>query len=179
MNNPAELQALFSEHGVTDFKWIEPKALVVAQWVRLKCMFGCPDYGKNATCPPSVPSVAECERFFNEYHAGAIFHFQHKVDHPEDRHPWSRAVNHKLVQLERAVFLAGFQKAFVLLMDTCGFCAECEATRADCKNPKIARPTPEAMAVDVYSTARNLGYPIGVLSDYSRTMNRYAFLLVE
>jgi hypothetical protein len=35
------------------------------------------------------------------------------------------------------------------------------------------------MAVDVFSTVRQLGYPIQVLRDYSETMNRYAFLLVE
>jgi hypothetical protein len=35
------------------------------------------------------------------------------------------------------------------------------------------------MAIDVFSTVRQYGYPIEVLSDYSQAMNRYAFLLVE
>jgi hypothetical protein len=35
------------------------------------------------------------------------------------------------------------------------------------------------MAVDVFATVRNLGYPIEVLTDPSDVMNRYAFLLVE
>jgi hypothetical protein len=35
------------------------------------------------------------------------------------------------------------------------------------------------MAVDVFSTVRQIGYPIQVLVDYSQTMNRYAFLLIE
>ena len=33
--------------------------------------------------------------------------------------------------------------------------------------------------MDVFATARSLGYPIEVLTDRSQTMNRYAFLLVE
>ena len=35
------------------------------------------------------------------------------------------------------------------------------------KEPRLARPTPEAMAIDVYTTVRWVGYPIEVLSDYS------------
>ncbi len=39
--------------------------------------------------------------------------------------------------------------------------------------------TPEAMAVDVFSTVRRLDFPMEVLSDYSQPMNRYAFLMIE
>ncbi|MFH1102907.1 MAG: DUF2284 domain-containing protein [Pseudomonadota bacterium] len=59
-----QLEQLFARHGVSDFKWIDPKQIIVSQWVRMKCMFGCSEYGHNASCPPNVPSVSECERFF-------------------------------------------------------------------------------------------------------------------
>jgi predicted metal-binding protein len=89
-------------------------------------------------------------------------------------------VNKSLVGLERAVFLSGHQKAFLLFMDTCGLCGEeCVGVREECKIPRSARPTPEAMAVDVFSTVRKIGYPIDVLADYHQAMNRYAFLLIE
>jgi hypothetical protein len=42
-----------------------------------------------------------------------------------------------------------------------------------------ARPSPEGLAVDVFTTARNCGYEIKVLTDYSEEMNRYGFLLIE
>ena len=179
MNHHAELEALFAQHGYTDFRWIKPEDIVVSQWVRMKCTFGCGEYGKNATCPPNVPSVSECRRFFDEYSAAVIFHFERKVDKPEDRHAWSRGVNQELVKLERAVFVAGYQKAFLLYMDSCCICTECPGKREECKNPRSARPSPESMAIDVFSTVRQYGYPIGVLSDYSQAMNRYAFLLIE
>jgi hypothetical protein len=35
------------------------------------------------------------------------------------------------------------------------------------------------MAVDVFSTVRQYGLPIEVLTDYEGVMNRYAFLLIE
>ena len=179
MSSHKELRTLFEEHGITDFKWIEPKDIIVAQWVRIKCVFGCPNYGKNATCPPNVPSVAECREFFNEYTEGAVFHFEKAFERPEDRYAWARKVNQALLEVERVVFLAGYEKAFLLFMGNCDLCSDCPGVREECKNPKSARPTPESMAVDVYSTVRQHGYPIEVLADYSQTMNRYAFLLVE
>ncbi|HYL81820.1 MAG TPA: DUF2284 domain-containing protein [Candidatus Acidoferrum sp.] len=179
MKNQKRLEALIAEHGYADFKWIKPEDVVVSQWVRMKCVFGCKNYGKNASCPPSVPSVAECRQFFDEYRTGAILHFEKKVDKPEDRHAWSRGVNQKLLKLERAIFLAGYQKAFLLAMDSCGICAECPGTREACKHPQAARPSPESMAVDVFATVRQYGYPIEVLSGYSQAMNRFAILLIE
>ena len=173
------LEALFRKNGCDDFKWIEPSSIVVSQWVRLKCMFGCGDYGKNASCPPNTPSVAECRELFDEYRVGAVFHFEKKLARPEDRHAWTKKINRALVGLERGVFLLGYQKAFLLVMDTCGLCAECPGVRAECRQPRLARPTPEAMAVDVFSTVKQYGYPIEVLSDYKKAMNRYAFLLIE
>ena len=179
MVDRSQLETLLADHGYTDYRWIEPADIVVAQWVRLKCMFGCGNYGTLACCPPNVPSVAECRRFFDEYSAAVVIRFEKAVDQPEDRHARSRGVNRELVKLERAVFLAGYRKAFLLFMDSCYLCAECAGTREGCKNPRAARPSPESMAVDVFATVRPYGYPIEVLSEYSQTMNRYAFLMIE
>ncbi len=179
MTDRAQLEALFAKHGFTDYKWIDPHQIVVAQWVRMKCTFGCDDYGQNASCPPNTPSVADCRRFFDEYTQAAIFHFEKRVDKPEDRHPWSKAINQELLKLERAVFLAGNQKAFLLLVTNCSLCSNCAGDRQECKHPESARPTGEGMAIDVFSTVRQVGYPIQVLSGYEQAMNRYAFLLIE
>jgi predicted metal-binding protein len=179
MSDHAGLEALFAKHGYTDFKWIEPAQIVVSQWVRMKCTFGCPDYGRNAACPPNVPSVTECRAFFNEYRTAAVFHFAKSLDKPEQRGVWSRKLNRSLLKLEREVFLSGYQKAFLLFMDCCRICTNCPGARVECKKPELARPSPEAMAVDVFSTVRQWGFPIEVLSDYAQEMNRYAFLLIE
>jgi predicted metal-binding protein len=179
MIDRAKLEAMFKRHGYDDFKWIDPREIVVAQWVRMKCTFGCWLYGRNASCPPNTPSVAECREFFDDYATGAVFHFEKTLENPEDRHAWSREINRKLLKLEREVFMGGHRKAYLLFMDSCGLCAECSAEREKCKQPKLARPTPEALAMDVFATVRQYGYPIEVLSDYGQTMNRYSFLLIE
>jgi len=179
MTSKKDLEKIFRKHGFTDFRWLDPRKIVVGQWVRLKCMFGCRNYGRTATCPPNVPSVAECARFFKEYRRAVVFHFVKKVAKPEARHAWSRRVDLKLLKLEKEAFVAGHEKAFLLFMDSCHFCAECSGSRTACKEPQLARPTSDAMAVDVYTTVRSLGYPIEVLSRYDQPMNRYAFLLID
>jgi predicted metal-binding protein len=173
------LEGLFEEAGFTDFRWLDPKEIVVAQWVRMKCEFGCSNYGKNASCPPNTPTVQECERFLREYGHAVVFHLEKQVSDDEERREWSREVNGRLLNVERRVFLKGYQKAFMISMDSCKLCSECVESREECAHPKQARPGADALAIDVFSTARKLGYPIEVLTDKSQAMNRYAFLLVE
>ena len=174
-----ELQKMFKRYGYDDYKWINPKRIIVAQWARMKCLFGCKNYGKCGTCPPNTPSVLECREFFHGYKTCVVLHFTKRVKRPEDRFEWTREVNRKLLDLEREVFLSGYYKAFLLFMDSCNLCESCPGIRHLCKNPKMSRPTPESMAMDVYATVRKIGYPIDVLYDYRQEMNRYAFLFVE
>lgn len=174
-----DLERLFVRRGFADFRWLDPADIVTAEWVRMKCLFGCPDYGKNAACPPNTPPVDVCARFFLEYKRAVVFHFAKTVEKPEDRHSWSRKINRGLLEVEEEVFKAGFVKAFLLPMDSCNYCLECPGTRAACKQLKLSRPSPDAMAIDVYATVRKIGYPIRVLSAYDQEMNRYAFLLID
>nr|WP_092074077.1 DUF2284 domain-containing protein [Dendrosporobacter quercicolus]NSL47775.1 DUF2284 domain-containing protein [Dendrosporobacter quercicolus DSM 1736]SDM76870.1 Predicted metal-binding protein [Dendrosporobacter quercicolus] len=176
MFNHSYLEEIFIKYGFEGFKWINPKEIIVAQWVRMKCIFGCPT--KTACCPPNTPTVEICKSFLQEYDIGVIFHIP-KIVTPEFRHEWSREVNLKLFELERETFIAGYEKAFAIFMDSCHICANCRKERFSCANPSKARPSPEAMAIDVVRTARQYGFPIDVLPDYSSVMNRYAFLLLE
>lgn len=173
------LDCIFHSQGYTDYKWIDPTQIVVAQWVSMKCMFGCDEYGRDGTCPPNTPSVAECERFFKEYTQAVILHVEGQMDQPEDRHSWSAKINARLIKLEREVFLAGCEQAFLLFMDACCFCRECTGDRRTCSTPRMDRPSPEAMSVDVYSTVRRFGFPISVRTAYDQKMDRYAFLMVH
>ncbi len=175
----SQVDAILKEKGYTDYRWIDPRKIVVAQWVRMKCMFGCGQYGRGGACPPNTPSGAECDRFFNEYDDAIILQFEGQMDRPDDRHAWSARINARLVKLERAVFLAGYHRVFQLFMDSCAFCKSCTGNRAACEQPRMARPSPEAMAVDVYATVRRFGFPIEVRTDYDQKMDRFALLLVH
>jgi predicted metal-binding protein len=174
-----QIERMARTHGLEDFKWIQPKMIVTGYWVRTKCNYGCPSYGKRACCPPELPSFAECQKFLAEYQSGLLFHFAVKLRKPEMRHPWGREINKKMLDLEKEVFLSGFYKAFVFPANPCRICERCKESKPECRNPGIARPTLEGFCVDVYATARKMGYPIQVLKGYKEEMNRFGLLLVE
>lgn len=178
MKHKEKIESIIQEHGFSDYCWIDPKDIKVAQWVRVKCTFGCSDYGLG-TCPPNTPSVEDCRTFFTEYHNGLIIRlkkFADKNDYPSD---WSKNVTHKLLDIEKQIFLTGHQKAFLLNQTCCGLCDDCVGNRMDCKDKKNARPSPEAFAVDVYQTVRNVGMEIDVIAENPSEINRYAFILVD
>ncbi|GHV12671.1 metal-binding protein [Spirochaetia bacterium] len=178
MDNKNQIDQIIKEHCFTDYKWIIPREnIIVAQWVRFRCQFGCKNYGKNGSCPPAVPSVEECRKMIYEYENAIIFHFSiHQADNDDTYKLVSR-----LSELERAIFLAGNYKTFLLQYSSCVFCKDCiaEGTRTKCIHKDKSRPGADAMAIDVYQTAHNVGYPIQVVKDHNEITNRFAFLLID
>lgn len=65
------------------------------------------------------------------------------------------------------------------IADILHFCKTCTGRRDTCEQPRMARPAPEAMAMDVYATVRQFGFEINVRTDYDQKMDRYAFLMVH
>jgi predicted metal-binding protein len=173
-----QIESLLLDRGLSDLKWIDPKEIVVARWVRIKCMYGCNGYGMGC-CPPNTPSVEECERFFSEYESGLMIRlnkFADRGDYPSD---WSKDITEKLLETERQVFLSGYEKAFLLNHTCCTECDECPGSREDCRDKKRARPSPESFAVDVYQTARSAGIEINVVADNPAEITRIAILLIK
>jgi len=164
--------------GFNDYKWINPGDIVVAHWVRVKCTFGCADYGL-ATCPPNTPNVEDCEQFFKEFYSGIIIRLTVKADKKAYPSAWSKKNTKNLLELEKEVFLMNHPKAFLLNQTCCGICKECTKTRIDCIDKTNARPSPEAFAVDVYQTLHNLGMEINVIEKSTSVINRVAILLIE
>ena len=178
MIDKLSIEALAGKHGFPDFQWISGNDVQVRHWVRFKCMFGCNSYGKRAACPPAVPSVPECRELFVEYDHILVLQIAAQVD-PNDLTDWSRQKNLELLSLERAVFLAGHHKTLLLFMDECRLCDDCLPARTDCRKPALARPCPEALGMDVFSTVRSAGFTVEVLTECHQEMKKYAFLLVE
>jgi predicted metal-binding protein len=170
---------ILRSRGFDDYKWLNPREdIAVAMWVRFKCMYGCGSYGKCACCPPAVPPVSECREMLFEYRRAVILRFTYQSMTKEEKTEQAK----RLLELEREIFLAGFRKAFLLSSQrACAFAQSCSAggERLKCSDMAGARPSPEAMGIDVFQTARGVGYPIEVLKDHSETSNRYSFILIE
>lgn len=178
MVNKEKIESILKNQNFTDYKWINPKEIVVAHWVRVKCTFGCADYGLG-TCPPNTPSVIDCDSFFKEYESAMIIRlskFADKNSYPSD---WSKEMTNKLLDIEREIFLSGFQKVFLLNQTCCSLCKDCHGDRISCKDKVRSRPSPESFAVDVYNTVRTAGLDINVVAQNPAEMNRIAILLIE
>lgn len=178
MKSKEKIESILISHGFADYKWINPKEIVVAHWVRVKCTFGCSDYG-SGICPPNTPSVNDCSSFFKEYKSGLVIRLNklaEKNDYPTD---WSREMTNELLDVEREIFLTGFQKTFLLNHACCTLCNDCPGNRLDCKDKSRSRPSPESFAVDVYQTVRNIGIDIQVVEENPAEISRIAILLIR
>ncbi|WGI18117.1 DUF2284 domain-containing protein [Methanonatronarchaeum sp. AMET-Sl] len=176
--NKKEIEEIFHQKGFKEYKWINPKDIEIREWVRIKCQ-NCPNYGTAAHCPPHTPTVQRSKRFFKEYKTAVIFHITKTLKDPNQHPEWTDKINQQLIEIENELFLNGYHKTYTLFIGPCKLCQECTGTPKTCRHPKKARPSAEAMAIDVYNTAKKHNYPINTLTDYNQKMNRYPFLLIE
>jgi len=151
--------------GALESKIIRAKSIVTAEWVRLKCRFGCDGYGRRLTCPPCSPAPEETRRMLKEYRHALLVHGDEYAD-----------IQKIVSALEREIFLDGFHKAFALASGPCQLCERCGEF---CKYPEKARPAMEACGIDVYTTARNNGFPIQVVRKRDCGGDYYGVVLIE
>lgn len=173
-----DVERLAKEHTFDDLKWISGNDVVVKQWVRFSCELKCSTYGTKPICPPHVPSIPKCERFFEEYDHIMIIRIHKKAHHRDDDKTVFKALDENVMALEKRLFFKGYYKVMALPATICTRCEVCGITPESCNHKVLARPTPEALGVDVFETVRRIGYPIDVLRDYNQIMNRYVFMLV-
>ena len=59
-----------------DIKPISTDVVVVADWVRFKCRYGCRAYGKHLCCPPYAPTPEEMRKVVAEYKTAILARFE-------------------------------------------------------------------------------------------------------
>lgn len=132
--------------GFRDAVVMPADQVATAPWVPLKCRYGCGTYGRNRQCPPHAMRPEETRELLNSY--------QHVL--MVEGTPPGRRFHDQLLGLERKAFLAGCHKAFALGAGPCPVCETCPED-GTCHQPEMARPSMEAMGIDVYETARRAG----------------------
>jgi len=160
------------EMGVDGAKVIDPGSVVTAQWVRMKCQFGCPGYGMSLCCPPRTPTPDITRKVIDSYQKAILFHRRFKKGER------SKLLNEIVVRLEIEIFLDGYYKAWSMGSGPCHLCKECDLT-GPCKHGYEARPSMEACGIDVFKTARDNGFPIEVVRTHEEERNGYGLILVE
>jgi predicted metal-binding protein len=154
--------------GVKDARIISPSDVVTAGWVRLKCQFGCDGFGQCLVCPPFTPTPDQMRKVLDCYHRAVLIHFEPQAE-----------VKTIVADLERSIFLSGAWKAFGLGAGPCYFCRRCAVEEKQCRHAERARPAMEACGIDVYSTAKKAGFPIGVVRTRRQCPNYYGLILVD
>ena len=160
--------------GALDAVVVSPPQVPTAAWVRLRCEYGCSEYGRCLTCPPHSPTPEATRKVLDEYRSGILLHGK------------KTGLLRKIGRaLEREAFLAGCYKAFAYLCGPCDQCTTCVAVRRKsgrmrfCEHPELARPAMEAAGIDVFATARAAGLPIEVVRSAQGRQDYYALVLVE
>jgi len=161
--------------GVHEAKIVPVSNVVTAEWVRLKCQFGCDGFNKGLCCPPRTPTPEQMKRVLGAYRHALIYSY---VCTPSDYARKRRRMHRLVAELERAAFLDGHYKAFGLKDGPCRLCKECDLT-GDCRNPELARPSMESCGIDVYATARNSGIKLEVVTRRDGPSKHINLILIE
>jgi len=162
--------------GIEGAKIIDPGSVVTAEWVRLKCQYGCPGFGESLCCPPRTPTPDITRKVINCYQNAILLHQRL----PRKKTRWERFDNFSkaIVRLEIEIFLDGYYKAWSMGAGPCDLCKECNLS-GTCKHGHEARPSMEACGIDVFKTARDNGFPIEVVRKRDEEINIFGLILVD
>jgi predicted metal-binding protein len=160
------------EQGADGAKIVDPRSVVTAEWVRMKCQFGCSGFGKSRCCPPHTPTPDLTRKVVDSYQKAILIH--RKLPTGEK----TKFFNETIVKLEIEIFLDGYYKAWSMGSGPCRLCQECDLT-SPCKHGLEARPSMEACGIDVFKTARDNGFPIEVVRTREEERDIFGLILVE
>lgn len=82
-----ELMEEARKAGADDVKMVDVTRVKRGVWTRMKCQFGCPQYGKSLCCPPYTPELSAMNEFLNEYSVGILVKYTMPI-RPEECKDW-------------------------------------------------------------------------------------------
>ncbi|HID92777.1 MAG TPA: DUF2284 domain-containing protein [bacterium (Candidatus Stahlbacteria)] len=167
---------LAKKWGATNAKIIKPENVIVAEWVRLKCQYGCGGYGECLTCPPHSPTP-DFTRKMLKYYSRALLITYEKVKY-DNEIELRTDIRENVAELERRLFLDGYYKAFGMAAGPCSICDFCDVNKS-CKFPRKARPSMEACGIDVYETMHNAGFKLEVVQSQEDYCTLAGLILID
>lgn len=156
---------------ITGVKQISVSKIVVKDWTKLKCQFGCDSYGKNWACPPLGEGPEVLRKSIKDYKYALLV--EGRTSTVAGQKKFMKAV----LGFEKKLFLANYYKAFALMPGPCGICKTCTRPKP-CRYPHMLRPEMAGMGVDVFATLKKLNVSMKVL-DKPQEFKTYAIILLE
>lgn len=166
--NPIDrLKSQLKIMGFDEVRPVSADDVYVADWVGLKCRFGCERYG-STHCPPNSLAPAQTRELLKDYSHALLLKGQ----------PPTKEFQHRTLQAERQALKVGFYKALVLWAGPCSLCDHC-TDKGECRNTRDSRASMEGAGIDVFKTVRQAGFDIDVLKEKNDFVTYFALLLLE
>jgi predicted metal-binding protein len=122
----SHLNGVAGLHGIETLRPFSPEEIIVAEWVQLKCRFGCALYNRSWCCPPATPTPEKVREILSEYSVALLLQSTHHMPsfYRDDGRKRASLVRcwKGTVSLERMLFLEGYHKAFSLVGESCSLC---------------------------------------------------------
>lgn len=171
--------------GAADVVVLKASDIVVDPRANLKCQVPlCPYYGNNLMCPPYVMKASEFQEILSRYVYAVLVQVEMSLPEEliqaaqnaenlavlvEDKNhlqsylqpliPSLNKFDELIGKIEAAAFNLGYRFAAGFSGGTCHLCDDCVAKRPgeSCRHPFEARPSMEAVGIDVLKTAEKAG----------------------
>ena len=187
MDMERDLEALCAkalELGAYKIGRLSARDVVIDPRVRMKCSIPlCDNYGMNRMCPPNVISPEEFAKALGAYHHALVVQFDLAMNQADLRERFGRKSLDELLvdesysrimkesqrhmslalgKLEKEALYMGYRFAAALAGGCCCLCDECvgPSSQARCRHPFQARPSIEAVGIDVVATAEKAGLKV-------------------
>lgn len=158
------LKSMAQELGIVEVQRIHVLEVPVEEWIRLKCQYGCPNYGRRLTCPPYSPDAEKMRTILDSYNTAFLLRYDAPGRSEENEVQVSRDGTElafdAFLRLERFTFVNGYPKAFVFGLNHCPGCEGCvlEEGILRCYHAQMARPSLEACSINLRKLVENVGW---------------------
>ena len=148
--------------GATRWQYFSPRLLVPERRIRAYCVENkCGAYNTHLMCPPKTGTLSDIRKTFNRYEKGILIQYAEAMDVQHDQEGLERTklkLHHIILETERSLKKgSGVTDTLGLIGGNCSLCDACAGlSDAACLFPDQARPSPEALAVDVVALLRKL-----------------------
>lgn len=158
-----KMVAFLKKKGASEARLIPANDIILDERVRLKCQIPlCDSFGRNLMCPPFLPGIPQFREALARYETAILVQVRARLDKTKSDPYLPARQLHEIVNMgEKYAFESGSRFALGLIGGCCRLCETCVAADSGraCRHPFKARPSMEAMGIDVQATAEKAGLP--------------------
>lgn len=160
------LKEYFKFYDINNVIDIKPADLIFDNKVREACEENkCTRFEMNFMCPPNIGSIEKYRTMVNRFDQGLLIYFTQTIEKTDDHEEYygsADILNDIILASENAALEFGYVDARGFIAGHCRRCDPCGKAvgLVNCIEPNLARPSMEAVGIDVMKTCELKGNPI-------------------